>query len=148
MVAFQPLNKSTERGDMPRRFAIVGVIAACLLAPGTAGASATHGALSCAGAVSWKNARQHVGRVVTVKGPVAGTYFATSSNGQPTFLNVGVDYPDNRRFTIVIWGSDRSRFGTPERRYSGRTVCVRGVVEMYNGAPEIELSSPARIRTT
>ena len=133
---------------MSRRLSLACLIAACLLAPGTADAGAVKGTLSCAGAVSWKNARQHVGRVVTVKGPVVGSYFATSSTGQPTFLNVGVDYPNNRRFTIVIWGSDRSRFGTPERRYLRRTVCVRGVVEMYNGAPEIELSSPSRIRTT
>jgi hypothetical protein len=111
---------------MARRLVVACLIATCLFVPtGAASAGAAQGTLSCAGAVSWKNARQHVGRVVTVKGPVAGTYFARSSNGQPTFLNIGVDYPDSRRFTIVIWGSDRSRFGNPERRYLRRTVCVR-----------------------
>jgi hypothetical protein len=102
--------------------------------------------LSCAHAVSWKNARNYVGRVVTVKGRVVDTYFAASSNGQPTFLNLGVAYPNTRRFTIVIWREDRARFRKPERRYYRRTVCVRGLVETYDGAPEIQLSSPSRIR--
>lgn len=101
---------------------------------------------SCAGAVTWTRARAMVGRVATIKGRVAGTHYARSSNGSPTFLNVGVDYPSSRRFTVVIWGSDRSRFGRPEARYAGRTVCVRGVIETYQGVPEIEVSSPSQIK--
>lgn len=101
---------------------------------------------SCAGAVTWTRARAMVGRVATIKGRVAGTHYASSNNGSPTFLNVGVDYPNSRRFTVVIWGSDRSRFGRPETRYAGRTVCVRGVVETYQGVPEIEVSSPSQIK--
>lgn len=86
-----------------------------------------------------------IGRVATVRGPVAGTRYASSSNGSPTFLNVGVDYPSARRFTVVIWGRNRSRFGAPERRYRGRRICVRGLVESYRGIPEIEARSPAQI---
>ena len=141
--------QSIEWRGMPKKRALAWLVVTLLLVPATtAGAEATQAPMSCAGAVSWKQARKHVGRVVTVKGPVVDTYFASSSNGQPTFLNMGVAYPNTRRFTIVIWGEHRSRFGSPERRYYRRTVCVRGLVEMYNGAPEIQLGSPSLIRTT
>jgi DNA/RNA endonuclease YhcR with UshA esterase domain len=100
---------------------------------------------SCHGAVSWQSASRYVGRYVTIKGRVAGTKYASSSNGSPTFLNLGVDYPSSRRFTVVIWIENRSRFGRPEVRYSGRTVCVRGLVETYAGVPEIEATSPSQI---
>jgi len=103
-------------------------------------------AASCAGAVSWQNARRAIGRYATIRGRVAGTKYASSSNGSPTFLNIGADYPSSRRFTVVIWGRNRARFGAPGRRYRGRTICVRGYVETYGGIPEIEARSPAQIR--
>ena len=86
-----------------------------------------------------------IGRVATVKGRVAGAFFASSSNGSPTFLNLGVDYPNPRRFTVVIWGRYRARFGSPERRYSGRTICVRGLIRNYRGGAQIHATSPAQI---
>lgn len=101
---------------------------------------------SCAGAVSWRSARGVIGRTATIRGPVAGTKFAATSNGSPTFLNLGVDYPSTRRVTVVIWGRNRGRFSAPERRYRGRTICVRGYVDTYRGVPEIEARSPSQIR--
>jgi len=106
----------------------------------------TGGALSCSGAVPWNEAAAHVGARRTVEGPVAGTHFAAGSNRQPTFLNLGVDHPDNGRFTVVIWGRDRAAFsGPPEDVYAGRTICVTGTIELYRGIPEIEASSPDQI---
>jgi hypothetical protein len=109
-----------------------------------ASASSLRQSMSCAGAVDWSKANRVVGRQATIKGRVAGTHYASSSNGSPTFVNLGVDYP-NQRFQIVIWGRDRERFGTPERRYRGHTLCVRGSVHEYKGVPEIEASAPAQI---
>jgi hypothetical protein len=100
---------------------------------------------SCFGATSWQSANRNVGRYLTVKGRVAGTVYAASSNGAPTFLNLGRDYPDMHRFTVVIWGRNRSRFGTPESRYSGKTICVRGLISTYAGVPQIEATSPSQI---
>jgi DNA/RNA endonuclease YhcR with UshA esterase domain len=100
---------------------------------------------SCAGAVGWQNARHVVGRTGTIRGRVAGTKYASSSNGSPTFLDLGVAYPSPRRFTVVIWGRNRARFGAPERRYRGRTICVRGFVSTYRGLPQIEATSPSQI---
>jgi DNA/RNA endonuclease YhcR with UshA esterase domain len=112
----------------------------------TTGTSAHAHAASCAGAVSWKNARRVIGRYATIRGRVAGTKYASSSNGSPTFLNIGVDYPSSRRVTVVIWGRNRARFGAPETRYRGRTICARGYVDTYRGVPEIEARSPSQIR--
>jgi hypothetical protein len=100
---------------------------------------------SCRGAVGWQKARRMVGRYATIRGRVAGAHYASSSNGSPTFLNLGVDYPSPRRFTVVIWIDNRAKFRAPERRYRGRTICVRGYVETYAGVPQIEASSPTQI---
>jgi hypothetical protein len=76
--------------------------------------------------IAWDDASQHEGESVTVEGPVAGTDYAESSNGSPTFLNVGVDYPDSSRFVVLIWGEDRSAFpDPPEDYYSGKPLHLR-----------------------
>lgn len=100
---------------------------------------------SCAGAIRWDKAARYIGRTATVRGRVAGTRYAFSSIGAPTFLNLGVDYPNSRRFTVVIWGRNRSNFGTPELRYRGRVICVRGLVRAYRGLPQIHASSLSQI---
>jgi hypothetical protein len=119
-----------------------------LLAVGVSGA-ATHNVdrstATCKGAVSWQSARRYIGHVATIRGPVASTKFAVSSNGSPTFLNIGAAYPSLRRFTVVIWIENRGRFGVPEVRYRGHTICVRGFVDEYAGVPEIEATSPTQI---
>jgi hypothetical protein len=109
-------------------------------------ATPTAGALSCAGALSWQRAGRVVGRVATIVGPVASTKYASWSNGSPTFLNMGVPYPNPRRFTVVIWIENRAAFGRPEVRYRGRTICVRGTVRTYQGVPEIFARSPSQIQ--
>jgi hypothetical protein len=103
---------------------------------------------SCVGAVSWQNAHRMIGRYATIKGRVAGTTYASTSNGSPTFLNIGADYPNSRRVTAVIWRENRARFRRPEIRYRGRTVCIRGYVDTYGGAVSIELESPSQITVT
>lgn len=86
-----------------------------------------------------------IGRTATIKGPVVGTKDAHYSNGTPTFLDLGRSYPSSSRFTVVIWGENRGSFGTPERRYYGRTICVRGLVGTYRGLPQIIARSPSQI---
>jgi len=108
-------------------------------------ASPTVRVASCTGAVGWQNARRMIGRVATIRGDVVGTRYARHSAGSPTFLNIGVNYPNSRRVTVVIWQENRSRFGRPESRYLRRTICVRGFVDTYAGAPDIEATSPTQI---
>jgi hypothetical protein len=44
---------------------------------------------------------------------VASTKFDAHLRSRPKFLYFGKPYPD-QVFTAVIWGSDRTKFGTPE----------------------------------
>src|SRR5437660_1440340 len=92
-----------------------------------------------------QEAKSHIGETATVCGIVASTRFALSTKGQPTFLNLDRPYP-NQIFTIVIWGSNRSKFGTPESDYNAKRICVTGAIREYRGAPEIVADSPKQIR--
>jgi hypothetical protein len=66
--------------------------------------------------ISLADAKNHVGENATICGNVAGTHYAAHSRGNPTFLNLDKPYPD-QIFTILIWDSDRSKFGDPEAKY-------------------------------
>ena len=110
-----------------------------------AASSAWGASTTCKNAIAWQSARKAVGTYATIKGRVAGAKYASWSNGSPTFVDLGVAYPSARRFTIVIWGENRARFGAPENRYRNRTLCVRGYVDTYNGIPEIEATTPTQI---
>lgn len=102
----------------------------------------------CAGSISWSGAINHVGDTASVQGSVISTHYASTSNGQPTFLNVGRDYPDHGRFTVVIWGEDRASFSIPpEEAYASKTICVTGTIQRYQGVPEIIVHSPSAIQT-
>jgi hypothetical protein len=63
--------------------------------------------------LSASEAKDHIGETATVCGDVVSTRYAASTKGQPTFLNLDKPYP-NQIFTVLIWGSNRSKFGTPE----------------------------------
>jgi hypothetical protein len=107
--------------------------------------SSSGGLASCAGSIAWQTAREKIGRVATVKGRVAGTKYASRSNGSPTFLDVGAAYPSSRRFVVVIWGTNRARFDVPENRYRSRTICVHGTITSYDGVAQIIATSPTQI---
>jgi DNA/RNA endonuclease YhcR with UshA esterase domain len=99
------------------------------------------------GAINWTEAGQHIGETVTVYGTVAGSTYASTSNGQPTFINIGVDYPDTSRVSVVIWGEDRGNFPkAPESMYLGKTICVTGEVYIYSGACNIKVQSSSQIQ--
>lgn len=98
-------------------------------------------------AISWQDAANYNGKEVTIQGPVAGTYYASSTSGKPTFLNIGVDYPNDSRFTVIIWGRNRQNFpSVPETLYRGCTIEVTGTVYIYEGLPQIEIVSPDNIK--
>lgn len=155
------------RTSIPARKASLGlavILAGFTLAGCSAGTTSTGGATQppaattpavppatqtndvCAGATSWKNAAAKEGQTALIEGPVRSAVYTTGTNGKPTFLNVGLDYPNSNRFTVVIWGDDRSSFSrAPEAMYDGETICVRGRVQEYNGIPQIQVSSPGQI---
>jgi hypothetical protein len=74
----------------------------------------------------------------------------TSQGAKPTpsqardsqlFLNLDEPYP-RQIFTIVIWGSDRPKFGEPAKRYRDSRVCVTGKITSHQGIPEIAANDP------
>jgi micrococcal nuclease len=86
----------------------------------------------------------HAGEIGIVEGVVVRTYYAQSSTGQPTFLDFHDPYEGY--FTAVIWGDDRDKFPPePETYYLNKSVRIKGLIETYQGTPEIILTDPAQI---
>lgn len=94
--------------------------------------------------LSTSEAKNHIGEQATVCGQVASSHFAARSRGNPTFINLDQPYP-NQVFTILIWGSDRPKFGSPETAYQGKHLCVRGVIQLYRGVPEVVAREASQI---
>jgi hypothetical protein len=69
--------------------------------------------------------KNHVGEQYTVCGKVASARYGATSRGKPTFLNLDEPYR-SQVFTILIWGENRDKFGTPEEKYRDKEVCVIG----------------------
>ena len=90
-------------------------------------------------------AHKYIGKNKTVSGTVVAARYAAGSRGQPTFLNFEEPYP-NHVFGVVIWGSDRSKFETaPESAFRGRQLHVTGLIEEYEGKPQIVVKDPGQI---
>jgi DNA/RNA endonuclease YhcR with UshA esterase domain len=97
--------------------------------------------------IQWNEAEYHIGEYKTVCGPVVDTHYASTSSGQPTFLNLGKAYPNPDRFTVVIWGDDRDSFpGPPEDYYYGKHIAVTGLIQEYEGSAEVFVSGPSQIQ--
>lgn len=117
---------------------IIFVFLVCVLAAGTARVMAQE-------RITPLEAKDYVGKKVTVCGVVASAKFAAMSKGRPTFLNLDRPYP-NQIFTVVIWGKDRDKFGTPpEQTYRGKKICVTGTVSIFRNTPQIVVSDPSQI---
>jgi hypothetical protein len=95
--------------------------------------------------ITASEAKNHVGENATVCGEVASAHYAARSRGDPTFINLDKPYP-NQIFTVVIWGSDRAKFGDPESAYSGKHICVTGRITLYRGTPETVASEPSQVK--
>ena len=98
------------------------------------------------GAIDWSEAGRHIGENATIYGEVKSVNYATGSRGKPTFINIGVNYPDTKRVTALIWEDYRGNFSpSPESQYSGKIICVTGYIDTYNGVAQIEVRSPSQI---
>ena len=104
--------------------------------------------ISCAAKtneISADQAKKHIGQRATVCGTMVSAHYASSSKGQPTFLNLDKLYP-NTIFTIVIWGEDRAKFNNPEKAYQDKKICVTGTIGEYRGTPQIVVHGPDDIK--
>jgi hypothetical protein len=90
-------------------------------------------------------AKSHVGERATVCGEVASTRYAARTRGNPTFINLDKPYP-NQIFTVLIWGTDRPKFGDPEELYRNKHICITGKISDYKGVPEVVAYEPPQIK--
>ena len=131
------MNDTGREGETVRTFRFVMFVTLWLAAATSAAAQAVH--------LTSKEAKNHVGEKATVCGKVAGIHFVSSGKGQPTFVHFDEPYPD-QIFTLVIWGSDRPKFGRPEELYRDKGLCVTGKITSYLGIPEIVASNPSQVQ--
>ncbi len=91
--------------------------------------------------ISWSQASNYVGQYVTVEGTVVYTFFSSTST---TFLDF--HYPFQGYFHAIIFASDLSSFSfSPSSFYLNKDVRITGTIQLYNGDPEIVVSSPSQI---
>ena len=95
--------------------------------------------------ISAAEAKSHVGERATVCGEVASTHYAARTWGNPTFINLDKPYP-NQIFTVLIWGTDRPKFGDPEELYRNKHICIIGKISDYKGVPEVVAYEPPQIK--
>lgn len=93
--------------------------------------------------ISCEKAKDCIGEYKTVQGLFYCSY-RPGVNGQPTFCNCPVPYP-NHDFTALIWGDERPIFesclgGPPEAILDKHEFGVNGLIEIYEGIPEIILT--------
>jgi hypothetical protein len=137
-----------KEGSM-RQFLTVAIAALILLAacvaPTATPTPATDDQSKC---VSWTDASRYAGQTKCVCGPVVSANYATPSKGKPTFLNIGADYPSSSRFVVLIWQEHRDGFPeAPEGMYRGKSICVKGGIQKYQGIAQVEATTASQIQT-
>jgi RecJ-like exonuclease len=84
---------------------------------------------------------QYVGKEVEVRGRVVSV---TTSPLGTTFINFGGEYPHQKFAGFIAAGS---RIATDPRlsMIQGKTINIRGTIQLHNGKPEIEIVSADQI---
>jgi micrococcal nuclease len=90
--------------------------------------------------INWSDADKYYGLCVIVEGTIINTH----NSGIVCFLNFHTNYD---YFTAVIFASDFPEFTMPpEFLYSGKTVHIIGIIQEYEGSPEIIVKTPDQIK--
>ena len=87
---------------------------------------------------------EHTGDSVTVCGLVADLRYFENAKNQPTLLNIGAAFPDNK-LTAVIWGDVRKEFKQPVDEFKGKQVCITGIITIYKEKLQIIIDKPDQI---
>jgi endonuclease/exonuclease/phosphatase family metal-dependent hydrolase len=91
--------------------------------------------------VRWQDAGEHVGERVTVTGTIVDTH----NSGRVVFLNYHRQW--RGKFRLVVFPDAWPQFPEPpEDLFRGKEVRVSGMVEEYQGAPQIVIESVAQVR--
>ena len=90
--------------------------------------------------IDWQYADHYYGQEVIIQGTIVDTY----NSGKACFLNFHKDW--KQHFSAVIFAEDFYKFPkNPEAYYLGKKVRIRGIVEEYEGKPEIIVEYPSQI---
>jgi DNA/RNA endonuclease YhcR with UshA esterase domain len=78
---------------------------------------------------------------------VSDASYRSDVNGRPTFINFDRAFP-NHTFTALVWGENRAKFSpAPDQQFGrGKNVCVTGLVERFQGKPQIIVTDPSQIK--
>ena len=85
-------------------------------------------------------AYKHEGEKITVCAKVCGV----TVSALVTFIYTGAAYPD-APLTILIFNNDRKNFNNIETTYSGKFICVTGIIKEYKGKAEMIIRKPEDI---
>jgi hypothetical protein len=89
--------------------------------------------------IPWNEAGRYVGTRQRVCGPLSGI----GRSADDVFLNIGRNYPDPQRFTIVLWD-----VGDVRPIPAGATLCASGPITSYKGVAQIELRSAGEVEVS
>ncbi|WP_418606680.1 hypothetical protein [Georgenia sp. SUBG003] len=101
----------------------------CIIGPSPAPAGETAVEEPPDGGIPWSDAASFVGTNQRVCGPLADVGYSNDD----VFLNIGRNYPDPGRFTIVLWD-----IGGVEPISPGTTLCTEGDITLFEGVPQIQ----------
>ena len=97
--------------------------------------------------ITAEEAAQLIGEQVTIKAKVVSVFYAKSSSGGPTFLNLDKKFPDNP-IAVVIFEKELKKLKLNTQLYKGKTIIVTGKVGVYKdeNKPSIIIYSKDQIK--
>lgn len=95
-----------------------------------------------AAAIPAAAASSHVGQTATVEGVVSEVH--TARSGKETLIDIGGTYPA-QTFTGVIFAPSMSTVGDVSD-LTGKTIDITGTVQMFQGKPEVVITSRTQIK--
>jgi hypothetical protein len=140
---------SSAGRNFPKRSLAIGAGLTALVAAVVVTASSLSGSEvsppSCSAAVPWDEASRSPRSLGTIKGNVVNVQRV----GGKTYMNIGLDYPEPKRWSVVIANSDLGAFESGvQQLYENKQIAVSGRVDkLSDEAASIEVSEPAQIST-
>ena len=119
----------------------IAVVGAALLMP----ASPANSQSQVDNAIPADMATRFTGKAGTVCGKVGKARFAENTEGTPTFLYMGGNFP-RHTFTARIPGDARAKFKPAPEELEGKDVCVIGTIERDQSRAEIVVNSPSNLK--
>ena len=119
----------------------IAVVGAALLMPAAPASSQSQ----IDNAIPADMAARFTGKAGTVCGKVGKARFAENTEGTPTFLYMGGNFP-RHTFTARIPGDARAKFKPAPEELEGKDVCVIGTIQRDSSRAEIVVNSPSNLK--